>query len=447
MGKTQGSTVAVVGAGLTGLVAAWRLAQAGVPVEVYERYPAPGGLVATFRVGGEELECFYHHLFTTDREYVALAEELGLGSAIRWLPSSMGIYTAGRLYPFGTPASLLRFDPFSFADKVRFALSVLYLSRVRTPQRFTGVTAWEWIRRFAGDRVLELVWGPLLEQKFAERKTQVSMAWLWKKVQLRGQSRAPGGLKEALGYMDGSFGRLVRALEGACRDAGVTFRYGEPVLEIRPDGGTLVVRTKKGEARFPLVLFTASPRELSRVDRGSFPAWYRQRLESLEAANALCLVLELERPFLPFYWTNVADPSFPFGGVIEHTNLVPAERYGGRHVVYLSKYLFASHSLWHASPQEVYDAFVPHLSRLNPNFRASSIVQWHLFRAADAQPLVTCHYEDKLPPVETPIPGLFHCSMAHIYPEDRGQNYAVREANRVAGLILERLRPAPRAGF
>lgn len=440
MAEATTPKVAIVGAGLTGLVAAWRLVHEGVPVTIFERYPQAGGLVATFRVGGEELECFYHHLFTTDRDYVALAEEMGLGGSIRWLASSMGIYTAGKLYPFGTPLSLFRFSPFSPVDKLRFALSVLYLGRVKSPQRFTGVPAWQWIRRFAGKRVVDLVWGPLLEQKFAERKHEVSMAWLWKKVQLRGQSRGAGGFKEALGYMDGSFGRLVRLLEAKLRERGVVFRYGEPALKLEATEKGLALRTRKGVELFPYVLFTASPRELVRVDSGAFPGWYRQKLEALEATNALCLVLELDRAFLPFYWTNVADPSFPFGGVIEHTNLVEKERYGGRHVVYLSKYLFASHPLWQASPKEVYDAFVPHLSRLNPAFSERFILDWHLFKAADAQPLVTCHYEEKLPPVETPIPGLFHCSMAHIYPEDRGQNYAVREANRVAKLILQQLR-------
>jgi protoporphyrinogen oxidase len=418
-------------------VAALRLAQRGVPVEVFERYPAAGGLVATFRVGGEELECFYHHLFTTDREYVALAQELGLGHALRWLPSSMGLYTAGKLYPFGTPAALLRFAPFSWLDKARFAASVFYLTRLRDATELSSVPAWEWVRRHAGRRVLELVWGPLLEQKFAERKDQVSMAWLAKKVQLRGQSRAFGGLREALGYMDGSFGRLVRRLEEVLREMGVRFHYGQPVLGLQPVEGGVQLRTRQGRKAFAQVLCTASPRELLRLDEGSFPQHFRQRLSQLQATHALCLVLELDRPFLPYYWTSIADASFPFGGVIEHTNLVEPQRYGA-HVVYLSKYLFPTHPLWQASPRQVYATFVPYLSRLNPAFTEGHIRQWHLFKAADAQPLVTCGYEK--PPMETPIPGLFHCSMAHIFPEDRGQNYAVREGQRAAALLLQRRR-------
>lgn len=89
--------VAVVGAGLAGLTAAYRLAQAGLKPQVFERYPVPGGLARVIEVGGEPLEVFYHHLFTNDTAITALADELGLGDDIEWLPSKMGIWTGGQL--------------------------------------------------------------------------------------------------------------------------------------------------------------------------------------------------------------------------------------------------------------------------------------------------------------------------------------------------------------
>jgi protoporphyrinogen oxidase len=211
--------VAVVGAGLTGLVAAYRLAQAGWRVAIFERYPEAGGLVATFGVGGERLECFYHHLFTTDTDYVALARELGLADEIEWLPSRMGIYAAGRLWDFGTPQSLLAFKPMPWLDKVRFAFSTLRLNRSANYHAFEGVTAREWILCHAGRRAWEVVWGPLLAQKFAEKADEVSMVWLWGKVYLRGRSRSASGLRERLGYMRGSFGRLSRAWSGLLTEA------------------------------------------------------------------------------------------------------------------------------------------------------------------------------------------------------------------------------------
>lgn len=427
---------AIVGAGLTGLVAALRLAAAGKRVTLFERYPEPGGLVATFDAGGERLECFYHHVFTTDTDYIALAGELGLAGEISWLPSRMGIWASGRLWDFGTPASLLRFAPLPWADKVRFALSTLYLSRRSGLAEFEGVTARDWLLRHAGRAAYESVWGPLLAQKFAERAETVSMAWLWNKVHLRGRSRGQGGMGERLGYMNGSFGRLVDALAARVAAAGVNFEMATPVRAIRPVGGGVEVATRKDAAVFDSVLFTAAPAELLRVAGDHLPDGYRQRLAAVDQTHALCCVLELDRPLTGYYWLNIADPAFPFGGVIEQTNFVPAGRYGGRRLVYLSKYVLADHPLWQATDAAIWDAMLPWLPRLNPAFEASWIRAKHVFRAAFAQPIIPCDYSRTLPPFATPIPGLYHACMAQVYPEDRGQSHAVRAGNRAAAALL-----------
>jgi protoporphyrinogen oxidase len=432
------SDIAIVGAGLTGLVAAYRLATAGWQVTVFERYPEAGGLVATFEVGGERLESFYHHLFTTDTDYVALARELGLGGEIEWLPSRMGIYSANRLWDFGTPVSLLKFSPLPWVDKFRFGLSTLLLNRTADYTKFERVTAREWILAHAGRRVYDTVWGPLLHQKFAEKADEVAMVWLWGKVFLRGRSRSATGLGERLGYMRGSFGRLVDALAARLREAGARLELAAPVRRITPAGGGLDVHTRNGAERFSKVLFTAAPAELLRVAGESLPEDHRARLGSLPATGALCVVLELSRSLSPYYWLNIADPAFPFGGLIEHTNYIPRERYGGRHLLYISKYLFAENPLWTARDDEVWATYRPYLQRVNPEFDDSWILSRHHFKASYAQPVIPRNYGSTIPPFETPIPGVFHACMAQIYPEDRGQNYAVRSGNRAAAALLER---------
>ena len=81
--------IAVLGAGVAGLVAALRLTEAGHTVDVYERWPGLGGQAATLDVGqGHLLERYYHHLFSTDRHIAALYDELGMEDELEWITSS-----------------------------------------------------------------------------------------------------------------------------------------------------------------------------------------------------------------------------------------------------------------------------------------------------------------------------------------------------------------------
>ncbi len=115
-------TVGIIGGGVAGLTAAYRLLQKGHRVRLFEAGPSLGGLVRTFEIGGEPIECFYHHVFTTDTAAVRLIQELGLGERLTWRPSTVGIFYDGRIYPFMTPMDLLRFTPVGLIDRVRLGL-------------------------------------------------------------------------------------------------------------------------------------------------------------------------------------------------------------------------------------------------------------------------------------------------------------------------------------
>lgn len=47
-----------------------------------------GGLLRTFPIGGNRLECYYHHFFTHDAELRWLAEELGIGEKLEFLDAT-----------------------------------------------------------------------------------------------------------------------------------------------------------------------------------------------------------------------------------------------------------------------------------------------------------------------------------------------------------------------
>ena len=120
----------MIGAGVAGLVAGHRLAQAGHQSDLYERWPGRGGQAATLPVGqGHLLERYYHHLFTSDRHIADLYDELGMPDELEWRQSNVAFFADGRSWPFNGPLDLLRFKPLPPLARVRMGAAVLALQR------------------------------------------------------------------------------------------------------------------------------------------------------------------------------------------------------------------------------------------------------------------------------------------------------------------------------
>ena len=66
-----------------------------------------------------------------------------------------------------------------------------------------------------------------------------------------------------------------------------------------------------------------------------------------------------------------------------------------------------------------------------PTFGREWVLGSHVWRARYSQPIVGTHYSRLIPSTDTPIAGLFLSTMAQIYPEDRGTNYAIRDGRRI----------------
>lgn len=427
--------VLVIGAGFTGLAAAFDLARAGVPVTVLDADTHVGGLAGAFETEGERLDRFYHHWFTSDREIMRLVDELGLSADITLRATATGVWYNNSLFRLSSPMDLLRFTALPFLDRIRLGLMIPRARAVRDWRALEGVTAAEWLRRLGGERVWQVMWEPLLKGKFGPYAETVSAVWFWNKLKLRGGSRGKKG-EERLAYFKGSFARLAEETAKAIRAAGGEVRTGTAVTSLVQRDGLWVASGPWGEVEGTAVIATPAPALVAdMLEPGGVDVSALRRIPYL--AN-LCLVLELDRALGSTYWTNVNDPGFPYVGVIEHTNFEDAASYGGRHIVYLSKYLPETDPLYRMTDDEVMAFSVPHLQRMFPAFQRDWVQRFHVWRARWAQPVVERNYSALIPPNEV-LPGLHLASMAQIYPEDRGTNYAVREGRKVAARVLESL--------
>ena len=122
--------IGIIGAGATGLAAAYDLSKWGHEVKIYERDKFLGGHASTFTVSNVPIERGYHHWFTSDRDIINLCEEIGLENRIGWFPSKVGTLFEGKIYDFVTPLDLLKYRPLSFTDRFKLGLSGLVAIRM-----------------------------------------------------------------------------------------------------------------------------------------------------------------------------------------------------------------------------------------------------------------------------------------------------------------------------
>ncbi|HUG17323.1 MAG TPA: NAD(P)/FAD-dependent oxidoreductase [Thermomicrobiales bacterium] len=435
--------IAVIGGGVLGLTAAYRLAQLGHAVTLWEQAERLGGQAAAFPVGnGAYLEYFYHHLFMSDTAIVSLIEELGIGDALVWRESNTGFIAEGRIWPLTGATDLLRLGFIPMVDRIRIGLVTLYLQRItragRRWKRFERVTAWEWLRRAVGQTAFDRVWGVQLRAKFGPRAEEVAMVWFWNKVFLRTQSR-PGLLaSEQLGYIIGSFNVLIDRLADAGRELGVDIRPGTGVAELHegkdPSSRFTVVGTDGRSDEQDIVLATIPSPFLLRL-APQLPEPYRSKLTSATYQGAVVTLLQMSHPLSSTYWLNIGDERLPFTGIIEHTNMIGAEHYGGSHFAYVGKYVDWDHPYVTMDDEALLREYIPKLQIVNPEFDESRIERFWVFRERAAQPLVGLNYSAGIPEHRTPVDGLYLANTAQIYPEDRGTNYSVDLGNRIADMI------------
>lgn len=428
--------VAIVGGGFAGLSCAYDLARSGHDVTVLEAEGTVGGLAGAFETSGEKLDRFYHHWFTNDLEVMGLIDDLGMSDQVVTNPTNTGVFYANKIFKLSTPKDLLQFTALPFWDRIRLGILTLRARRVKDWMALESETAADWLRKLGGENVYKVLWEPLLKGKFGPYAEDVSAVWFWNKLKLRGGSRGKGG-EERLAYLKGSFSRLAEEMGKQIVDHGGSVRTNAPITQIVPnEDGTWICKGSWGSVEADKVVATTALPLVADMVEDWAPSDYLHSLRRIDYLANICLVLRLDRSLSSTYWLNVNDPSFPYVGVIEHTNFETPEAYGGDHVVYLSKYLPHTDELYNMTDEEVMDFSVAHMQRMFPDFKIEWVRNYHVWRARWSQPVVGKDYSKGIPAADGPKPGFHLCSMAQIYPEDRGTNYAVREGRKMAAKLL-----------
>jgi protoporphyrinogen oxidase len=426
--------IAILGAGIGGLAAAYDLRRAGNPVTIFEAADYVGGLASGFKEPHWDwwVEKYYHHWFATDRHILGLIEELGWSDQVLFPRPYTVMYHQGKFYPFDSILQMAMFPGLGWGiNKARFGLVGLYLKLTNDWRALEKTTVDAWMRKWAGDRVYELMWQPLMNGKFGERYArEVNMAWMWARIKAR---------TTRLGTFTGGFQVFADRFADRLRQMGVNIRLSTPLEHILPSpAGGLDLAVAGERLHFDQCLVTASPSLMARL-APDLPPDYLKGLLDLKSMGAVVMVMALKQQLSEegYYWYNIPKSAgFPFLALVEHTNFLPAEHFGGEHIVYAGDYLETDHEYFSLSQDELLERFLPVLPKINPRFKPEWVRKTWLFRTAYAQPVPLVNHSQNIPAIQTPLKDLFFASMSQVYPWDRGTNFAVEIGRRAARMMI-----------
>ncbi|MCI0404663.1 MAG: FAD-dependent oxidoreductase [candidate division Zixibacteria bacterium] len=418
--------VAVVGAGLAGLLAARELRRRGVSVTVYESGRQVAGLARSFTDQEGFTYDFGAH-FITNR----LAAALGIGGECRDVGYyGESVFLEGRAYSY----------PFGLLRSPRFLLGAL---KARLPPRSDQSlprTAADWYRRQYGGALADQVAIPLVEAWSGAAATELAASVIPPQVE-RGTAHVLGlklasrvsGRAVANGYSRekpesphvwhvypvGSLGRVCERLaEGLDR----SIRLESPVEAILTDGNRVCgVRLHGSDEEADAVVSTAPVHILAKLVRGSDAVKHLARFRY--RPMALVNMRFRGRSVLPDVVTWIPERRFPFFRLTEAARSMPWLAPEGKTIVTVDLGCEVGDGIWRMPDEELGEHCLGHLVSLFPALR-NRYLGCAVLRTPVAHPVFLNAYEaDRLAlEASSPILGLYSIGrngeFAHILMED-----------------------------
>ncbi|MBL8867929.1 MAG: FAD-dependent oxidoreductase, partial [Planctomycetia bacterium] len=110
--------------------------------------------------------------------------------------------------------------------------------------------------------------------------------------------------------------------------------------------------------------------------------------------------------------------------------------FGGKHLVYLPKYVAPDDPLFEMPDQRIRDEFLAGLMKIHPHIEPDDVLAFRVSRVRQVLAISTLNYSENLPPMTTSVPGLHIVNSAHIVNGTLNVNETLQLADRAARHLL-----------
>jgi protoporphyrinogen oxidase len=411
--NARGSSFALLGGGMLGQALALRLREAGHEVTILEAAPGTGGLAGAWTVGGVTCDIHYHVILAADSRLLGLLAELGLSEEIAWVRSRTGFFANGKLSPLDSGLDYLRLPALGLAAKLRLAFTLMMAARISDGAPLERVSVEEWLTRWSGREAFERLWRPLLRAKLGSNHEVASAAFIWATIRRLYLARSSGAKTETLGFVRGGYARVLDVLRRHLEAKGVRLVTGCPVTGVARQGDGFRLDTGQGPLYFDRVVSTLPAGVTARVCKGLSPE-IAARLGGVVYQGVICATVVLDRALSGNYLTYLTEADLPFTAIVETSALTGTAQFGGRHLVYLPRYVTQEDPFWGLDDEAVRERFEAGLARVHPGFDRTAIVGFRISRVRNVMAVPTVGYSAVVPPVRTNVDGLYIVSSAQI---------------------------------
>ena len=407
--------IGIIGGGILGLTLGYRFAKDGHHVTLYERDSSVGGLVRSITVNDISFDRFYHVILISDRNWIGLITELGLGDRIYFKETKAGFYHRGKTYSMATISEYMLFPLLSIADRLRLALILQWCKMKKDWHELEHVSIEDFLIAKGGRTLFEKFWKPLLKAKFDGRYQTIPMTYIWSRVRRMASTRRKVSQREVMGHIKGNLQIVVDTLQRRIQELGGTIVTQASVENLIVNSGSVEGVTVAGRKHpHDVVISTIPHPQYQRL----LPDALRDKNQvHVEYMGIVCIVLLMKKRLTPFHTLNLVDEEVPYTAIIETTNVIDPSFMNGSHLVYIPKYLSPQNKKWLARTDDDLKAeCFGHLRSMFPSFVESDVDAVWIGREAFVEPLYTLDFYKLIPPLEGPARGLFVANNSQTYP-------------------------------